>query len=146
MGETKGTNYRLSIASMRGIVQKHGFIIESHGRTLESSVSAISSLNLKSDLLKVLEAGLRSARSMVKHEDILYIEIPNQHLTNWLSGRVEYKKYSEELDAVFNVLESVDCRYKFMYVKNSYATELVKNTKVFLNEGSSLMDAFKDLN
>ena len=43
-----GDNYRLSICSIRGFVQKHGYIIESGGKTLESSVSSIEfSINLK---------------------------------------------------------------------------------------------------
>lgn len=142
-----GDNYRLSICSIRGLVQKHGYIIESGGKTLESSVSSIEfAINLKKDLLSVLVKGLRSVKPWLQHDDMLYVEIPNQHLANWLNGRVEYKDYVEELDKVFEILETIDCRYKFMFVNSPYAREVVKNTKLFLNEGSSLIESFKDLN
>lgn len=138
-------NYRLSIASVRGLVQKHGYVIEVQGRTIESQISSNKSSNLKVDLLFVLERGLRAMRQYVKHDDILYIEIPNQHLANWLDGRVEYKKYSKELDAVFDILESLDCKYKILCVKESYALKMVKNGNTLIKEGYSLLDSFKDL-
>lgn len=138
-------NYRLSIAALR-VKGKRGFVIESKGKTLEAFVHKSSSLNLKEDILITLTDGLRAIKSYIKHEDILFIEIQNQHLQQWLSGMVEYKDYVEALDSVFEVLETLDCRYRFIFIKDPYAKKVVSQTNLSKEEGngSSLLDVIKE--
>lgn len=137
-------NYRLSVSSVR-TKGKHGYVIEAEGKTLETSVSNVSSLNLKEDILITLTKALRAVKPMVKHEDLIAIEIQNQHLQQWLSGMVDYKDYAEPLGEVFDVLESIDCRYRFIFVPEPYAKGVV--IKSDLNKtsvGSSIEDIAKE--
>ena len=138
-------NYRLSIAALR-VKGKRGFVIERKGMTLEASVHKSSSSNLKEDILNTVTEGLRVIRPYIKHEDILFIEIQNQHLQQWLSGMVEYKDYADALDRVFEVLENLDCRYRFIFVKDPYAKKVVSQTRLSSsgNSGSSLLDVIKE--
>lgn len=138
-------NYRLSVATLR-TKGKHGYLIERKGRTIEASVRKLKSKNIKEDVLLTLQEGLRAVKAYIKHEDILFIEIQNQHLQQWLSGMVEYKDYSKALDGVFEVLENLDCRYKFIYAKNPYAKEVVAQTNISnINKGSSLLETINEL-
>ena len=138
-------NYRLSVATLR-TRGKHGFIIEARGKTVEASVHKLKSTNIKEDVLLTLTEGLRAVKPYIKHEDILYIEIQNQHLQQWRSGMVEYKDYSEALDGVFEVLENLDCRYRFIYTKNPYAKSVVAQTNIKNpTEGSSLLSVIREL-
>ncbi len=115
-----------------------GFVLCSKGDLLEVNVSKLHSDNIKADVLEKLARGLRMCRKYVSHDDILYIEIQNQHLCNWLSGKVEYKEYSEGLDAVFSVLETLDCKYSFVFVKSPIAKIYVQNGKTDFDAESAL--------
>lgn len=137
-------NYRLSICTLR-TKGKHGYIIEVGGRPLETYVSGLSSMNLKKDVLELLPKALRAVKPYVKHEDLIAIEIQNTHLQQWLSGLVDYKDYSDELDRVFEVLESIDCRYKFIFRPEPYAKGIVLNAELSKSEfGSSIADIAKE--
>lgn len=136
-------NIKLSVYCSRpkGTV---GYAIYIGGSVVESSISKIVSNNIKEEVLVSLAKGLRACRNHINHEDILYIEIQNQHLCSWLSGCVEYKGYSNHLDAVFEVLESLDCRYRFMFNDKPDNKKLVESGKVSV-KGLSVEDAFSDL-
>lgn len=137
-------NYRLSICSVR-TKGKHGYVIEAGGKTIETSVSNISSMNLKEDILGLLAKALRAVKPLVNHEDLLAIEIQNVHLQQWLSGTVDYKDYSEPLGAVFDVLESIDCRYRFIFKAEPYAKGIVLNTDLNKTSfGFSIKDIAKE--
>lgn len=136
-------NIKLSVYSSR-TKGKSGYAIYEKGSVIDSRVSCTSSSNIKEDVLISLSKGLRSCRGRVSHDDILYIEIQNQHLCSWLSGCVEYKGYSKYLDEAFSVLESLDCRYKFMFVGKPTAKKLIEEGKVEV-KGVSVENAFSDL-
>lgn len=136
-------NYRLSVCSVR-TEGKNGYVLEAQGKLLDSKVGSLKSTNIKKDVLTILVDALRCARSYVKHEDIMYIEIQNMHLQQWLSGMVEYKDYATELDAVFEVLESIDCRYKFVFLKEPYARSFVKTHNLEGIKAGSFSDVMKD--
>lgn len=122
-------NYKLSVCSVR-TKGRHGYVIEADGRSLVTQVSGITSVNLKKDILEVLSKALRALKPLVYHEDLVAIEIQNIHLQQWLSGLVDYKDYSEELDRVFEVLESIDCRYRFIFKPEPYAKGIVLQTEL----------------
>lgn len=121
-----------------------GFAIYENGRVTDSKVDSVLSDNIKENVLLALTKGLRACRGVVSHDDILYIEIQNQHLCSWLSGCVEYKGYSSYLDEAFSVLESLDCRYKFMFVGKPTCKALVEEGKAEV-KGMSVENAFSDL-
>ena len=136
-------NIKLSVFSSR-TKSRSGFAVYVNGDMVEYNVSKVTDSNIKVDVLNQLAKGLRACRSHISHEDILYIEIQNQHLCAWLNGNMEYKGYSEHLDSAFEVLESLDCRYKFMFVKEPVVKNFVLTSEIKL-EGHSLEDAFSDL-
>lgn len=137
-------NYRLSSAVVRPL-GKVGFIIEVGGKELVKYVGSVRGDNLKSETLRVITMGLRSTRPFIKHDDTLVIEVPNVHLCEWLGGKVEQKDYVAEIDDLYGVLESLDCKYKFMFVKNPYAKKIVETTKkTEVVSGSSVMDSMSE--
>lgn len=136
-------NIKLSVYSSRP-KGKTGYAIYQKGVVADKKVNCAYSKNIKEDALVSLTKGLRACRSFVSHDDILYIEIQNQHLCSWLSGCVEYKGYSKYLDDVFAVLESLDCRYKFMFVQKPSAKGIVETGQSEV-EGVSVESAFSDL-
>lgn len=137
-------NYRLSICTIR-TKNKHGYIIEANGKSLETRVSSLTSMNLKKDILELLPKALRALKPYVQHEDIVAIEIQNTHLQQWLSGTVDYKEYSNELGNVFDVLESIDCRYKFVFRPEPYAKNIVLSMDMSKSEfGFSVEDMAKE--
>ena len=137
-------NYRLSVATVR-TKGKHGFVLEKGGYSLVTRVTRLKSLNIKEDILSILAEGLLSAKGFVEHEDTLYIEIQNVHLYNWLSGMVDYKDYAEGLDKIFDILDSIDCRYKFVFEKNPYAKKVVEKIPLDDIKGSSVSDVLNEL-
>lgn len=136
-------NYRLSCATNR-VEGKNGFVLELSGREVEADVFKTEGDNIKENILETIYRGIRVARGVVKHEDILFIEVQNFHLCEWLSGLKEYKGYEEKLDKVFEVLESTDCRYRFVFVKNPYAKSYIKAHDVKGISGSSIADVMSE--
>lgn len=122
-------NYRLSCITCVPL-GKNGFVFEADGKELCCSVFGTVGLNVKENILETVYRGIRYAKDKVSHEDILYIEVQNQYLCNWLSGLIEYKEYQEQLDRVFDALEGIDCKYRFSFTKNKYALQCVKNREL----------------
>lgn len=136
-------NIKLSTYASR-VKGKIGFCVYVGGRVKDSLSVHNDISNIKEACLTALERGLRSCRNLVSHDDILYIEIQNSHLCEWLDGQKEYKGYSEGLDSVFAVLETLDCRYRFVFNGNPECKGFVEEGKTEV-KGVSVEDAFADL-
>lgn len=137
-------NYRLSCATDRK-QGKNGYSIEYNGREVESSVFKLSGSNIKSNILLSVYRGLKAARNYVSHDDVLCIEIQNNHLKEWLSGIKSYKGYEDCMDKVFDVLESVDCRYRFVYVECPEMMKYLAIRDFDKNKSMGIEDAMRDL-
>lgn len=137
-------NIKLSVYTNR-VAGLSGYLVCKSGDILDINVSKLYSQNIKEDILEKLTRGLRACRNIVSHNDILYIEVQNQHLCNWLDGKVEYKGYSSGLDSVFEVLETLDCRYRFLFVKEPIAKPYVQKGKTEMSV-QSIAEAFADFN
>lgn len=109
-------NIRLSCAASRR-EKRLGFTINKEGRCVDSGLYRLVSDNFKVDMLEALYQGILRSKKYVSHEDLLVIEVQNSHLADWLKGNKDSKGYEEYLDRVFNVLETIDCRYNFVYVE-----------------------------
>lgn len=118
-------NIRLSCVSDR-VHGKNCYVVEKDGKEIESHVYSITGTNIKKNALDALYRGLRVVKNIAKHEDLVVIELQNCHLAEWVSGRKESKGYEEELDKVFEVLESIDSRYIVRFVKNTYAKKVAE--------------------
>lgn len=106
-------NIILSCYSKKG---KGSYVLEKNGVVVDSQVFPIlkdSEASLKEYIFESILRGLKSARNVVEHEDLLLIGVQNGHLANWLNGSREYKGYDDYLDAISDIIESIDCRYLF---------------------------------
>lgn len=122
---------------------KNCVIIESEGKELYSKVFKGLGSNLKKDMLMCIYKGLRASSRFVSHDDLLIIEVQNNHLVGWLNGEIGYKGYEEYIYDVFEALEGLDCRYLFVFNSNSYAKKqlsLRELDKVSLQGVDSLSD------
>ncbi len=137
-------NYRLSCAADRKL-GKCGFTLECGGSEVYSEVFKCVSENLKECIFEAIYRGIRASRRFVKHEDIIRIEVQNNTACQWLSGYTEHKEYTEYISKIFDVLESMDCRYIFVYEKNPYAKRYIANHKTSSIGVSSLEDAMRGL-
>lgn len=137
-------NCRLSCGANRKI-HKIGFTYEVGGKVIESGVFKTVSTKMKENILEAIIRGMKACRNKIHHEDLLIIEVQNQHLAQWLSGEITYKGYEDYLDRLFDTLESMDCRYKFSYVAKPYALEYIKTHEISrekLSSMNSLMEEF----
>lgn len=85
---------------------------------------------LKGYILGAVLEGLKYAKGIVAHEDLLLINIQNSQIVDWLSFYEDKKEYNYILDVIYDVLDSVDCRVMFVFDK-------VKSTFKRLEEGPS---------
>lgn len=136
-------NYKLSVFVNRPKGSRC-YVAECNGYERVSDItSCFPDCNIKKETLIVLKKGLLAIRGMVKHEDLVLIEISNQHLHRWLDERIDYKGYNKELDDVFSVLETLDCRYRFVFKENPYAKDFLERNKRQGIIGSSIGDMFE---
>lgn len=138
-------NYKVSTYANR-VDKKRGFTIEAEGKILEEKISKFEGDNIKENALQTILQGIRACRSLPSHNDILIIEVQNIHLCNWLNGLQEYKEYNEWLDKIFELLETLDCRYSFYFNKKPFAKEYIKGkgiTKVSVGSVDDMMSDFE---
>ena len=117
-------NIRLSVYADR-VHKKKGYITEVTGRVIDKKIRSFEGDNIKENALSMILKGLLSCRNRVSHEDVIIVEVQNQHLTSWLNGFKEYKEYAEYLDSIFEVIENLDCRYRFVFVSKPSAKDFV---------------------
>lgn len=120
--------------------------VSAEGKSLKSQVVRVGSNESPKDvILSMLTKGLRLCRGIVKHEDILYIEVQNRHLCDWLTGAREHIGFSDGMDGLFEVLESLDCRYRFVFVEKP-SCRVYEGEGLFGKvEGSSVESAFEGM-
>lgn len=119
-------NYKLSVYADR-IHKKSGYVLLLNGSVLAEKVMRFRGDNIKENALSALYNGLLACKSQIHHNDVVVIEVQNQHLCNWLNGLVEYDGYADYLDKVFSVLEMFDCRYSFYFSKDVFAKKYISD-------------------
>ena len=137
-------NYKVSTCFDR-VKGKSAFTIELGGIVKEASVYPSSHANMKKGILQVIAKALAHTKGYVKHDDIVNIEVQNNHLCRWLTGREDFKEYSKELDNVFSILENIDCRYRFLFMAKPYAKEVLQKESCISLKGSSLSQIISEL-
>jgi len=136
-------NYNLSVSADRSL-GKSGYILCSKGNVITYKVSRFKGSNIKENILRQIESGLRECKNILHHDDNLYIEVQNSHLCDWLNGRIEKKDYSKCLSDVFDVLEMLDCMYKFIYVQGTLAASYIASKEFSKVETSSIDDLMSE--
>ena len=59
--------------------------------------------------------GLAKLRGLVEHDDVLIIEIENRWVYEWLELEREQQKYIQQIDKIFDILDTLDCKYHFLH-------------------------------
>lgn len=139
-------NIRL-VCSASDKKSKGAYIVYKGGKVEAKEVFSIQpkdNATLKEYTFESLIKGLRVVRSMVSHDDLLLVELPNVHMVEWLNGSKEYKGYSSYLDEILSIIDTIDCKYLFTKTKVKGAVALLDEsvTKV---EVTGIDDAFADL-
>lgn len=108
---------------------KGSFVLEKEGKIIYKDIFNIhkDDCSLKEYIFESLIRGLRVARSNVSHDDLLLICLQNNHMCEWLNGAKDYKDYSSYLDTVYDIIDSIDCKYLFSHSN-------VKKAKSIINE------------
>ena len=111
---------------------KGSFTLEKEGKTIYKDVFNINKTDstLKEYIFEVVIRGLRVARSNVEHEDLLLICLQNGHMADWLNGSKDYKDYSEYLDILYDIIDSLDCRYLFSHSDVRKAKSIINDSVV----------------
>lgn len=107
-------NYKLSAYADRPNGVCHVELV-CNNRVVKEYTSKFFGNNIKENIFKIVERGLRLASNVVTHNDLLTIELQNRHVVDWLSGKKEYKEYNEWLDLVSSTLETLDCTYMYVF-------------------------------
>ncbi len=145
-------NYKLSVYVGK-VVEKKGYVLEKEGRVIADLVekyrgtSNMGSKEAKDTILKMIEKGIRASKKYLTHDDVLIIEVQDNSICEWLSGTVvnnTVKKF-EEVFTIIELLESIDCRYRFCFCNPSSRDYIsVKDvTKMSYGSVEDLMSSFE---
>lgn len=96
----------------------YGYVIKKQGKTVAEHTSI--RIDTGRDSLKTLQLeeiidGLAKLRGLIEHEDVLTIEIENRWVYEWLELEREQQKYIKYIDKVFDILDTLDCKYRFLH-------------------------------
>lgn len=95
-----------------------GYVIKKQGKTVAEHTSMRTDKgrdSLKTLQLEEIIDGLAKLRGLVEHEDVLTIEIENRWVYEWLELEREQQKYIQYTDKVFDILDTLDCKYRFLH-------------------------------
>lgn len=95
-----------------------GFVIKKQGKTVAEQTSIRTDKgrdSLKTLQLEEIIDGLAKLRGLVEHDDVLTIEIENRWVYEWLELEREQQKYIQYIDKVFDILDTLDCKYRFLH-------------------------------
>ena len=95
-----------------------GYVIKKQGKTVAEHTSIRTDKgrdSLKTLQLEEIIDGLAKIRGFVEHEDVLTIEMGNRWVYEWLELEREQQKYIQYTDKVFDILDTLDCKYRFLH-------------------------------
>lgn len=95
-----------------------GYVIKKQGKTVAEHTSIRTDKgrdSLKTLQLEEIIDGLAKLRGLVEHEDVLTIEMENRWVYEWLELEKEQQKYIKYIDKVFGILDTLDCKYRFLH-------------------------------
>ena len=95
-----------------------GYVIKKQGKTVAEHTSIRTDKgrdSLKTLQLEEIIDGLAKLRGCVEHEDVLTIEIENRWVYEWLELERGQQKYIQYTDKVFDILDTLDCKYRFLH-------------------------------
>lgn len=107
-----------------------GYVIKKQGKTVAEHTSIRTDKgrdSLKTLQLEEIIDGLAKLRGLVEHEDVLTIEMENRWVYEWLELEREQQKYIQYIDKVFDILDTLDCKYRFLHNETPQVNLLLNN-------------------
>lgn len=95
-----------------------GYVIKKQGKTVAEHTSIRTDKgrdSMKTLQLEEIIDGLAKLRGLVEHDDVLTIEIENRWVYEWLELEREQQKYIQYIDKIFDILDTLDCKYRFLH-------------------------------
>lgn len=95
-----------------------GYVIKKQGKTVAEHTSIRTDKgrdSLKTLQLEEIIDGLAKLRGLVGHGDVLTIEMENRWVYEWLELEREQQKYIQYIDKIFDILDTLDCKYRFLH-------------------------------
>ena len=95
-----------------------GYVIKKQGKIVAEHTSIRTDKgrdSLKTLQLEEIINGLAKLRGLVEHDDVLTIEMGNRWVYEWLELEREQQKYIQYTDKVFDILDTLDCKYRFLH-------------------------------
>lgn len=95
-----------------------GYVIKKQGKIVAEHTSIRTDKgrdSLKTLQLEEIINGLAKLRGLVEHDDVLTIEMENRWVYEWLELEREQQKYIQYIDKVFDILDTLDCKYRFLH-------------------------------
>lgn len=127
-----------------------GYVIKKQGKTVAEHTSIRTDKgrdSLKTLQLKEIIDGLAKLIGLVGHEDVLTIEIENRWVYEWLELEREQQKYIQYTDKVFDILDTLDCKYRFLHNETPQVNLLldkgVQKEKVKLLSSVEMMEGLQ---
>lgn len=114
---------------------KGSFVLEAKGTMVEEGIFNVSEDFTKA-ILDTVERGLRACRGILTHEDFLGISVQNKKVYGWLDSCKEDSEYASSLADLYNTLDDVDCVYRFLFEKDSYAKIHLQTEKPSVIKGT----------
>lgn len=93
-------------------ISEKGFALVRDGKTLIAK--AFTGRNKRQLLLQNLQRGIIAGKDLVKHEDILIIEVNDSYVYNWLKEDAPNSKYLDQFTATHVALNKLICKYRFV--------------------------------
>lgn len=124
-----------------------GYVIKKQGKTVAEHTSIRTDKgrdSLKTLQLEEIIDGLAKLRGLVEHDDVLTIEMENRWVYEWLELEREQQKYIQYTDKIFDVLDTLDCKYRFLHNETPQVNLLldkgVKKERVKLLSSVEMME------
>lgn len=95
-----------------------GYVIKKQGKIVAEHTSIRTDKgreSLKTLQLEEIIDGLAKLRGLVEHDDVLTIEMENRWVYEWLELEREQQKYIQYIDKIFGILDTLDCKYRFLH-------------------------------
>lgn len=107
-----------------------GYVIKKYGKIVAEHTSIRTDKgrdSLKTLQLEEIIDGLAKLRGLVEHDDVLTIEIENRWVYEWLELEREQQNYIKYTDKIFDILDTLDCKYRFLHNETPQVNLLLDN-------------------
>ena len=128
--------------------KKQGYSIIVDGKTVKEEIVKSTTDDKKVGILSELKRGLLNVKTYTKHDDTLMIVLQDKLITKWFytyKAEKKYQKYLDMMDELSDIIEELDCKYRFTCLEAYLTKTKVPIGDVMEEKKYSVADAFADL-